>query len=109
MISEPNSKDSLNSALDGQFPIKPSNAFWWGLFGSMLPEVLRLYKIAVAGQSQPTFHAYYIIISVIFVVCAGFFSVAWKPESSFKAIWVGASFPILVSTLVHNAPALSIP
>ena len=87
-------------------PMKSSHSFWWGLFGSVIPEVLRLYKVAVVGQSPPTFHWYYIAISIVFVICAGIFAVAWKPETPFKAIWVGVSFPVLVSTMIQNAPSV---
>jgi hypothetical protein len=44
---------------------------------------------------------------VLFVIAAGPFTVAWKPESAFKAVWVGASFPTLVATLIQVAPTHS--
>ena len=71
--------------------LTPYSCFTWGLFGSALPEVLRLYKIAVGGQAEPTLHWYYAAMSIVFAICAGIFTVAWKPENSFKAIWVGVS------------------
>ena len=86
--------------------LSASHSFWWGSFGSLLPEVLRLYKVAVVGLSPPTFHWYYLVISIIFVISAGIFAIAWKPENPFKAIWVGVSFPVLVSTMIQNAPSL---
>jgi tellurite resistance protein TehA-like permease len=87
-------------------PPTPFVSFCWGMFGSALPEVLRLYKLAVAGQPQPEFRWYYIVMSCVFIVFAGIFTVAWKPENPFKAIWVGVSFPVLISTMIQNAPSL---
>jgi hypothetical protein len=34
----------------------------------------------------------------------GIMSVAWRPDSEYKAIWVGASFPAIVQTLISTAP-----
>lgn len=81
-------------------------AFFWGLFGSMLPEVLRLYRVASSGQPQPDFHWFYFSMSAIFVVSGGIFTVAWKPENPHKAMWVGASFPLLASAMIQSAPTL---
>jgi hypothetical protein len=81
--------------------------FWWGTFGSVLPEVLRFFKIAAAGDPFPHLNwPLYLVFLFLFVVSSGIFSVAWKPESEFKAIWVGASVPVLVATLVQTAPGL---
>jgi len=86
--------------------MNPQPCFWWGLFGSVLPEIVRLYKLVTAGQNLPDISWPYFLISVIFIVAAGFFAVAWKPESPFKAIWVGVSFPVLVSAMIQAAPSL---
>ena len=80
--------------------------FLWGCLGSVLPEVLRLYTIATQHQNYPNFTWPYFLISVFFVLSAGGLTVAWKPENAFKAIWVGISFPTLVSTLAKAAPNL---
>jgi len=37
-------------------------------------------------------------------LAAGIMSVAWRPDSEYKAIWVGASFPAIVQTLISTAP-----
>ena len=81
--------------------------FWWGAFGSILPEILRFFKLAAAGDSFPHLNwPLYLAFLVLFVGSSGIFSVAWKPESEFKAIWVGASVPVLVATLIQTAPGL---
>ena len=79
--------------------------FWWGAFGGILPEVVRFFKIAAAGAPLPQLNWFlYGVFLILFVCAAGIFSVAFKPESEYKAIWVGASLPALVATLVQAAP-----
>ena len=80
-------------------------SFWWGLFGAILPEVVRFFKIAAAGQPMPHLNwVAYIVLLLLSACFAGGFSVAWKPESPYKAIWIGASLPVLVSALTQAAP-----
>jgi CDP-diglyceride synthetase len=87
--------------------MKNSHLFWWGCFGAILPELLRFFKLAAAGQSLPNLNwPLYAGLLVLFALAAGAFTVAWKAETQFKAIWVGASFPTLVAALVQVAPAL---
>ena len=47
-------------------------------------------------------------MSLVFMLGAGFFSVAWRPENpfKFKAIWIGVSFPVIVSKLAQLAPTM---
>ena len=82
-------------------------SFLWGAFGAVLPEVIRIHQLV--AESKPlgiSGWLTYLISWALFVFCAGMFTVAWKPESEFKAIWVGASWPLLVAKLVQAAPAL---
>ena len=85
-------------------------AFWWGFFGSALPELIRLRNLLLSKRALPRLDVAYILIyifiSLAYMVGAGFFSVAWKPESPFKAIWVGVSFPVLVSGMLRAVPRL---
>jgi hypothetical protein len=86
--------------------MSPRERFIWGCFGSFLPEILRLYNIVTHEQSLPRFTWPYLIISLLFVLSAGLFTIAWEADSRFKGVWVGASFPTLVSTLLKAAPTL---
>lgn len=80
--------------------------FWWGLFGSVLPEIIRLKNLVSSGQELPEFTWPFIFISLIYIVAAGLFVVAWQAENPFKAMWVGASVPTLVSAMLQAAPSL---
>ena len=87
--------------------MKKSHLFWWGAFGAVLPELLRFFKLVAVGQPLPNLNwLLYMVLLFFFVLAAGAFAVAWKAENEFKAIWVGASFPTIVATLIQVAPAL---
>ena len=82
--------------------------FEWGCFGSVLPEIVRFFILVAHGQSLPSLNwLLYGALLLIYMGCAGLFSVAWKPENEFKAVWVGASLPALVATLINAAPTHS--
>jgi len=83
----------------------PKASFKWGLFGALLPELLRFYKLVTLGENPP-FSWIWLIVFLFFVVAAGLLAVAWQPENAFKAIWVGVSFPVIVSTMMQTVPPL---
>jgi hypothetical protein len=77
------------------------------MFGSVLPEFLRFVKIVFAGNPLPHLNwIMYGLFTVALAVFGGLFSIAWEPESRLKAVWVGASFPTLVGTLIQAPPRL---
>ncbi len=83
-----------------------TECFWWGAFGAILPQVVKFFKIVAEGDPLPHLNwILYFIVLAVFVCAAGGFSIAWKPENRYKAIWIGASLPVLVSTLVQAVPA----
>jgi len=91
-------------------PLNNTSLFGWGCLGAVAPEVLRFFKLAAAGQPMPTLDwPLYWALLIVFVLVSGAFTVAWKAETPFKAIWVGASVPTLVTTLVQVAPSLPKP
>ena len=79
--------------------------FWWGAFGGILPQVVRFFNIISVGDPLPLLNWTLFAIILLLLVCsAGIFSVAFKPESEYKGIWVGASLPAIVATLVQTIP-----
>jgi CDP-diglyceride synthetase len=90
--------------------MKKYQLFLWGCFGAVLPELLRFFKLVTTGQPLPNLNwPLYGSILFLFVLAAGAFAIAWNAENSFKAIWVGASFPTLVAALIQVAPSLPQP
>ncbi len=85
--------------------ISKRSAALFGAFGALLPELLR-FSALVANQkiSEPPsgWQIYFLVIS-LYALAAGVLSIAWKPDSEYKAIWVGASFPAIVHTLAATA------
>jgi hypothetical protein len=79
--------------------------FKWGCVGAVAPEVLRFFKIVSEGKSLPSLNwIEYFLLLLLYVVMAGAISVAFKPDSPWKGLWVGASLPALVATLVQTSP-----
>ena len=80
--------------------------FLLGAIGALAPEVVRIYRIESGGTSGTLarFGRYYYAISLLFAGFAGVFAVAWGEGAPFKSIWVGASFPTIVSTLASQVP-----
>jgi hypothetical protein len=77
------------------------------MFGSVRPEFFRFVKIVFAGNPLPHLNwIMYGIFTIGLALFGGLFSIAWEPESRLKAVWVGASFPTLVGTLIQAPPRL---
>jgi hypothetical protein len=84
------------------------SCFWWGLFGCVLPEVVRFFAIIAHGGPLPSLNwPLYCWLLCFYAISGGIFTMGWKAENEFKAIWVGASLPALVATPVTVAPAHS--
>ena len=78
----------------------------WGAFGAILPEVVRLYRIVQSDNPVFDFPPKYFPISFIFALFAGILTITFRPEKELKAIWIGASFPVIVSTVFSQAPSI---
>jgi hypothetical protein len=77
--------------------------FFWGAFGAILPQILKFY-ISLNKAPLPTVSLRYLLTCIVFAVAAGCFTIAWGPETEFKAIWVGITFPVLVHSLMRRPP-----
>lgn len=64
-------------------------AFWYGVFGAALPEVIRYMRLAATTKIDPPPSGWitYGAISIIYLVAAGIMSMAWKPGCCWSAIW----------------------
>lgn len=88
--------------------IASKECFWWGILGAVLPQITKFFALVSNGQPSPHIDwLAYSILAVIYTACAGFVAIAWKPDAVWKALWVGASLPALVGTLVQAAPTVS--
>ena len=83
--------------------------FCWGFFGATLPEIIRLQKIVTDPMQKIDFFSIpYCLLLLAYLCAAGVLSIAWKPENPYKAIWLGASFPVIISTMAVQIPSLPI-
>ncbi len=86
-------------------PLNRFQLFLWGCLGAALPELLRFFHLAAAGQPLPALNwLLYSVVFAFFVLAAGAFTLAWEADSPFKAIWVGASCPTIITALITTAP-----
>ena len=74
-------------------------AFLWGVFGATVPLLLRLFGRIQGGLSLPEFSWAQLLISIAYVLAAGLFACASKPENPKNAIWIGIAFPLLIHLL----------
>ena len=86
----------------------PSHTYFWcGLVGSLMPTVIRAFQLYGEGKTLPvTNWPVFIACAILYAVCAGLFARWWRPESEFKAVWVGISFSVLVTNLFQNFPGI---
>lgn len=80
-------------------------SFGWGSLGALAPEVVRFFAIVSRGQQLPNLNwALYVLFLAVYCILSGYVAIAWKPDAEWKALWVGASLPALIGTLVQSAP-----
>jgi len=79
--------------------------FAWGFAGGVAPQVVRFFDVVSRGQSLPNLNwPVYGFLLLIYAVMAGLVAIAFRPDSPWKGLWVGASLPALIATLVQTAP-----
>jgi hypothetical protein len=82
-------------------------SFAWGCLGALAPEILRFFKLISSAQELPHLEwSLYAPLLVLYVALAGAVAIAFKPDSAWKGLWVGASLPALIATLIQTAPSL---
>lgn len=86
------------------------SCFFYGALGSVLPEVVKYYQLAIKlrlpAPSRAEVWAFYVAMSLVFMGASGWFTTAWQPRNRLQAIWVGISFPTIVGTLLQVAPTM---
>ena len=73
--------------------------FRWGCLGAVVPPLLSLYKATESGNFVPHIWLYYPVLAA-WILISGAFTIAWRPDSEWKAIWVGASVPALAASMI---------
>jgi len=64
-----------------------------------------MFKLVSVGSPLPSLNWYlYSVLLLAYILLAGAVSVAFRPDSEWKALWVGASLPALIAVLVQASP-----
>ena len=84
--------------MDEKFSFQP-RVFLWGCLGAAAPEIVKLAKLAAGATSiQISFSPLYFFLMVVFVVIGGLFANGFRPGDAWKAIYIGATFPLIISS-----------
>ena len=71
----------------------------YGVLGALSVEACRV--IRKADVSIIHAHPYVIVMSIVWVLIGGVFASAWEDEHPLKCLYIGATFPIWLSTWTH--------
>jgi len=73
-----------------------------GAFGGVCIEVIRLYKIHIAGviPAVPNSERYW-WVSVLFILCAGGIAHIWNDKHALRSFYIGLSLPALVAAFAR--------
>ena len=88
--------------------MRARESYLWGCVGGLAPEVRRFFKVVSSGAALPQLNwiEYAVLLSAS-VLLAGAVTVAFSPDSQWKALWVGASLPAIIAVLTQTGPVLS--
>jgi len=86
--------------------------FAYGTLGALAPEGIRLHNAypllnPAAGTLIPHLTAGYVSFSLLFIFIGGAFASAWGDNNPVKCLYVGATFPVILSAWGQTAPPAS--
>ncbi len=77
--------------------------FLWGLAGSVFPPLIHAYDTVKPDSEFPHLGAAFIVVGLLFLMSGGLWSMAMGSEKPWKAIYNGATFPLVFGYLAHAA------
>ncbi len=87
--------------------------FFWGVLGGLLAELIGLFRLrTVTSQDLPDWlrTSYYWVVTVVMILAGGILVVAYLRSevkiNAIIAINLGASAPLLLGSLVSQAPQI---
>lgn len=80
--------------------------FLLGLVGALAPEVVRLYGIR-NDPERFRWSWFYLVISLVFGALGGLMALVLPATTYWAAVYVGASTPVLVNSLVRKGRDLA--
>lgn len=76
--------------------------FLLGTVGAMAPEIVRLYEIR-NNPERFQWSGFYLAVSLAFAVLGGLLAVAMPATTSWGALYIGASTPVLINSIARKA------
>ena len=81
--------------------------FRWGALGVIAVEISRFIPVVSQGTAVPHLHwSLYCALQVFSACIGGAFAIAWETNNTLKSIWIGASWPAILATLVQATPSI---
>lgn len=84
--------------------------FLSGAFGALAVEIARLRPLIIGDiPHPPDFSATYLLFSFLFVLTGGGFALTWNDDNPVKCLYLGATWPIIVSAWLAASPHIPVP
>jgi hypothetical protein len=80
-----------------------SGQFLWGLAGAAFPPLIRAFNAVTLGDDIPHLGWAFILLSLGVFLGGGLWSHAMGSEKPWKALYNGATFPLVFGYLAHVA------
>jgi hypothetical protein len=84
-------------------PLGRSGQFLWGLAGAAFPPLIRAFDAVAPGTEIPHLGWAFILLSLGVFLGGGLWSHAMGSEKPWKALYNGATFPLVFGYLAHVA------
>jgi vacuolar-type H+-ATPase subunit I/STV1 len=82
-------------------PLSRLGQFSWGLAGAVFPPMIRAFNSVYPGAEIPHLGWAFILLSLGVFVGGGLWSQAMGSEKPWKALYNGATFPLVFGYLAH--------
>ena len=84
-------------------PLGRSGQFLWGLAGAVFPPLIRAFDTVTPGTPMPHLGVAFVVLSLGVFLGGGLWSHAMGSEKPWKALYNGATFPLVFGYLAHVA------
>ena len=84
-------------------PLGRSGQFLWGLAGAVFPPLIRAFDAVTPGTPMPHLGVAFLGLSLGVFLGGGLWSHAMGSEKPWKALYNGATFPLVFGYLAHVA------
>jgi hypothetical protein len=78
-----------------------SAQFLWGLAGSVFPPLIRAFNAVDLSTDIPHIGTGFIVLALAIFIGGGLWSLAMGSDKAWKAVYNGATFPLVFGYLTH--------